>query len=143
MEWNFQHILEEKLISLLHQQKIYWKQRGTIRWVTTGDAGTKFFHAHATIKHSDHSTKASLLWESFKERLGQSDFQDMQLDLDTLLQASTELGCLEEPFTTKEIDAVINHCLFVGGTNGVGMPSTTGSIHIPVNPVVMAPSQPT
>jgi len=93
--------------------------------------------------HSDHSTKASLLWESFKERLVQSDFQDMQLDLDTLLQASTELGCLEEPFTTKEIDDVINHCLFVGGTNGVGMPSTTGSIHIPVNPVVMAPSQPT
>ena len=50
-EWNFKSILEQKLISLLRQQKIYWKQRGTLKWVTQGDAGTKFFHANATIKH--------------------------------------------------------------------------------------------
>ena len=50
-EWNFRSLLEEKLLFLLRQQKIYWKQRGTIRWVKEGDAGTKFFHANATIKH--------------------------------------------------------------------------------------------
>ena len=49
-EWNFRHILEQRLVSLLKQQKIYWKQRGTIRWVTKHDAGTKFFHANATIR---------------------------------------------------------------------------------------------
>ena len=27
-EWNFRALLEEKLISLLQQQKTYWKQRG-------------------------------------------------------------------------------------------------------------------
>ena len=42
-EWNFRVILEQKLISLLRQQKIYWKQRGTIRWVTKGDAGKNSF----------------------------------------------------------------------------------------------------
>ena len=101
------------------------KQRGTIKWVTKGDAGTKFFHAHATIKHrrnfistlmdsednsqSAHSIKANILWEAFKERLGQSEFQDMNLDLNLLLQTSTELGCLEEPFTEEEIDKVIQN----------------------------------
>jgi len=44
-DWNFKEILEDKLISLLRQQKIYWKQRGTLKWVTKRDAGTKFFHA--------------------------------------------------------------------------------------------------
>ena len=42
-EWNFRVILEQKLISLFRQQKIYWKQRGTIRWVTKGEAGKNSF----------------------------------------------------------------------------------------------------
>jgi hypothetical protein len=51
VEWNFKLLLENKLVSLLQQQKIYWKQRGTIKWATLGDAPTKFFHAQATIKY--------------------------------------------------------------------------------------------
>ena len=86
---------------------------------------TKVFHDHATIKHrrklisvledhsgslqSDHSIKASILWDSLKDRLGQREYQDMQLDLGSLLQASFELGCLEECFTSKEIDDVIRN----------------------------------
>ena len=50
-EWNFRAILNEKLLSLLEQQRIYWKQRGAIKWATLGDAGTKFFHTNATIRH--------------------------------------------------------------------------------------------
>lgn len=30
-EWNFREILANKLVSLLKQQRIYWKQRGTIK----------------------------------------------------------------------------------------------------------------
>ena len=37
MEWNFRNTLQQKLVSLLKQQHVYWKQKGTIRWVTTGD----------------------------------------------------------------------------------------------------------
>lgn len=89
-EWNFRVILESKLQNLLKQQKIYWKQRGQIKWVTLGDAGTKFFHANATMKYRrnlitslennsgvtvfDHQQKAHLIWQSFKERLGISEF---------------------------------------------------------------------
>jgi hypothetical protein len=40
IEWNFRATLEAKLISLLSQQKAYWKQRGQIKWVTLGDAST-------------------------------------------------------------------------------------------------------
>ncbi|KAG2577531.1 hypothetical protein PVAP13_6NG126803 [Panicum virgatum] len=50
-EWNFKKVLEEKLLFLFKQQRIYWKQRCTINWTKQGDAGTKFFHDNATIKH--------------------------------------------------------------------------------------------
>ena len=123
VEWNFKHILEDKLLSLLRQQRIYWKQRGTIKWVKFGDEGTKLFHANATIRSkknlittlhdnagnpkSLHSEKAAILWEAFKERLSTSDFQGMHLNLDELLTASDLLAFLEEPFTHEEIDQVV------------------------------------
>jgi len=50
-EWNFRDSLREHLVSLLEQQRIYWKQRGSIKWVQMGDVGTKFFHNNATIKY--------------------------------------------------------------------------------------------
>lgn len=49
-EWNFRNLVSDKLISLLKQQRTYWMQRGKVRWVKEGDAGTKFFHGHATIR---------------------------------------------------------------------------------------------
>lgn len=36
-EWNFRYILNLNLSSLLHQQMIYWKQRGIVKWVQLGD----------------------------------------------------------------------------------------------------------
>jgi len=116
--------LEDKLLFLLKQQRIYWKQCG--KWVTDGDAGTKFFHANATIKHRRnlitslvdqnstppqfaHHLKANILWDAYKDKLGKSEFQSMELDLNELLQASNELGCLEDPFTNEEIDRVIQN----------------------------------
>ena len=83
IEWNFKKLLESKLITLLQQQKAYWKQRGNIRWVTMGDASTRFFHAQATIKHRrnfitqldddqgdsyySHRDKANLIWHSLRK----------------------------------------------------------------------------
>jgi hypothetical protein len=125
IEWNFRQLLKEKLASLLRQQQIYWKQRGTVKWVKFGDEGTKFFHANATIKHRrklitspvddnglelfDRTSKADLLWASYKERLGTTDNIFMQFDLGTLLQRSNELGCLSEPFSHEEIDDVVKN----------------------------------
>ena len=54
LEWNFKEALTEKLKQLLEQQKIYWRQRGNIRWVKEGDAGTKLFYATATLKHRNN-----------------------------------------------------------------------------------------
>jgi hypothetical protein len=54
-EWNFRDILQQKVAGLLKIQKIYWKQRTTIKWATDGDTGSRFFHAHATIKHRKNS----------------------------------------------------------------------------------------
>jgi hypothetical protein len=42
-EWNFKLLLEDKLQSLLRQQKAYWKQRGQIKWITLGGCKHKVF----------------------------------------------------------------------------------------------------
>ena len=117
-EWNFRSILQDRLIHLLKQQRTYWKQRGNIRWVTTGDAGSKFFHAHATIRHkkkfitfledqngthqSNHSIKATLLWESYKERLGQSEFQANATRFKFSLTGFRRFGLPRSPFHSSE-----------------------------------------
>lgn len=97
----------------------------TVNWIKFGDKGTKFFHANATVRsrknhitvlqddngtsHCDHSTKENILWEPFKDRLGKSDNPTMHFDLDSLLTTSTNLGCLDEEFTSTEIDQVVRH----------------------------------
>jgi hypothetical protein len=50
-EWNFREIFQKYLNTILDWQKVYWKQRGSIKWVTSGDACIIFFHANATIRH--------------------------------------------------------------------------------------------
>lgn len=101
-ELNFICILRGKLLALLEQQRIYWKQRGAVKWATLGDAGTKFFHANATIRHrrnmiaslktdsedtvTSHSDKEQLLWDFSKQIIGQSDFKGILFDLPSLIQ---------------------------------------------------------
>jgi hypothetical protein len=78
-EWNFRELMQTKTADLLQIQKIYWKQRASIKWITDGDICSRFFHAHATVKHrrnsiaslsddngasfSEHDQKANLQWE--------------------------------------------------------------------------------
>jgi hypothetical protein len=122
-EWNFMDILKQHLSKLLEWQRIYWKQRGTLKWVTSGDAETKFFHANATVRHrqnfitsledsigsllSGHEEKAKLLWEAYKQRLGTTEFSHMHFDLNTLLQLVENLSYLEEPFLREDIEEII------------------------------------
>jgi hypothetical protein len=91
--------------------------------VTSGDAGTKFFHAKAIVRHrqnfisslednngsliSGHDEKAYMLWEAYKQRLGTSEFSHMYFDLNSLLQPVGNLSCLEEPFLREEIEEII------------------------------------
>jgi RNase P/RNase MRP subunit POP5 len=79
-------------------------QRGKVKWVKEGDVGTRFFHAHATIRHrknliatlkdsmgnfkSTHEEKVDILWNSFKDRLGVTEFSKMQFNLTELLHPS-------------------------------------------------------
>jgi hypothetical protein len=100
-EWNFRELLQHKTAELLRLQKIYWKQRTSIKWVTDGDICSRFFHAHATVRHgrntiallsddsgsacTEHDLKANLLWNAFKRRLGSSDFVDNVFDLPSLM----------------------------------------------------------
>jgi hypothetical protein len=125
LEWNFKKLLENKLIYLLQQQRAYWKQRGSIKWVTLGNAGTTFFHAHATIKYrsnyitqlvddqgadlTDHNAKVDLIWHSFKERLGSSDYNGISFNLAQHLTVHPDLSSLVQPFSNEEVDAVVRH----------------------------------
>lgn len=122
-KWNFRSILKEHLETLLHRQKIYWKQRSTIKWVKFADAITKFFHVRATINHSvnhvmslqdengqmvyDHDKKATMLWVAYKERLGTTEYSEMLFDLSSLLALDDDLDWLQAPFTVEGIDKVV------------------------------------
>jgi hypothetical protein len=48
-EWNLRDLLKSHIISLLQNQRVYWKQRGKIKWVKLGNENTRFFHSKATI----------------------------------------------------------------------------------------------
>jgi hypothetical protein len=50
-EWNLRDLLKSHIISLLQNQRVYWKQRGKIKWVKLGNENTKFFHSKFTINY--------------------------------------------------------------------------------------------
>jgi hypothetical protein len=54
-EWYFRKIVQDHMINLLEHQRVYWKQRGRIKWATLGDENTKFFHASGTTKHNKNN----------------------------------------------------------------------------------------
>jgi hypothetical protein len=85
-EWNFRNIIKNKLIHVLMCKQDLWKNRCTVRWANLGDENTSFFHSMATVHYrhnniarftlpdgtevTEHSEKATVLWSSFKQRLG-------------------------------------------------------------------------
>jgi hypothetical protein len=50
-EAHLRSILTIHLITLLKNQRIYWRQRGKVKWVKFGDENTRFFHTKATISY--------------------------------------------------------------------------------------------
>jgi hypothetical protein len=56
---------------------------------------------------SSHEGKTKILYEVFKKRLGTSDFTSMGFDLNTLIQATEDLSCLESPFTEEEVSSIV------------------------------------
>jgi hypothetical protein len=59
---------------------------------------------------ADHEGKASILWQAFKERMGQSDNPEMQFNLPDFIESnvSEEMNnTLQAPFSDKEIDDVV------------------------------------
>jgi hypothetical protein len=124
-EWNFRKLVQEHLENLLEKQRIYWKQRGQIKWAALGEENTKFFHANASIKNNKnsimslkdsdgmvktkHEDKAEILWQAFRERLGTSEFSQMHFNLSELIQEADKLEDLVTPFTTEETDSIIKN----------------------------------
>jgi hypothetical protein len=106
--------LKKHLTQLLKQQLAYWKQRGKIKWVTLGDSNSKFFHSIATVQkrknhiasltHSDgsiatsHESKARLLLDSYKERLGQTAPTLNSFDMASLLASPVDLSFFGRTF---------------------------------------------
>jgi hypothetical protein len=56
---------------------------------------------------TEHSAKANILLESYKERLGQTEQVTGLPDIISLLHRHPNLDFLEEPFTPKEIDDIV------------------------------------
>jgi hypothetical protein len=113
------------LANLLEKQRIYWQQRGRIKWATHGEENTKKIHANASVRHNlnsirslqndngveltKHEDKVDALWLSFKERLGTSEFSEIHFNLRELIQIADGLDDLASPFSSQEIDKVIQN----------------------------------
>jgi hypothetical protein len=121
-------MLKYHVLTLLQNQRAYWKQRGKIKWVKLGSENTKFFHTKATINYrhnfigmttnddleeiSDHDGKASILWKAFKERIGKFENTQMLFNLESLyghLNNEDMMQSLEVPFSDQEIEEVIKN----------------------------------
>ena len=124
LERAFRALLKSHLATLLEAKRVYWKQRNSVRWVKLGDENTHFFHTTATIAHkrnfivsltntdgsiiTDHEQKANMLWTTYKNRLGVSEFTDISYDLSSLLLMHN-LEDLNADFTDGEIEGVIKN----------------------------------
>lgn len=85
-EANLRAAVKRQLRKWLHYKNLYWKKRYTVNRIKLGDECTKFFHGMATISYrrnaisqirndqgvwiQDHESKAGLLWNSFRSRMG-------------------------------------------------------------------------
>lgn len=126
-EANGREIIKTHLQRTLDQQRIYWKQRATIRKIKFGKANTKYFQVKATIKnmntiiamlkdeegveHVEHNAKATVPYRAFKARLGIVNSIPNPLQLHQLLIAHPDQIDLEAPFSKEEIDLVIKKML--------------------------------
>jgi hypothetical protein len=123
MEQNFRRILKKHTSKLLDAKIIYWKKQSKkSNGANLVIKNSKFFHTVATqsymknlitsIKQDDgnyitnHDHKATIIWNSYKERLGITDNPIMAYDLDNLVNR-LDLLHLDESFTQEEIDSVI------------------------------------
>jgi hypothetical protein len=61
------------------------------------------------VVKTQHDEKALLLWNSFKDRLGQSEFAQMHFDLEALLVPIDDLNSFVSPFSNEEIDEVVRN----------------------------------
>lgn len=101
LESILKQLVKNHISKLLEEKRNYWKQRNNVRWVKLGDENTSFLPSYASISHkknniaslnipgdilvTDHDQKAGILWETFKNRMGISEFNGIYYDLSSLL----------------------------------------------------------
>jgi hypothetical protein len=61
------------------------------------------------VERVQHEEKASLLWESFRDRLGQCEYHSMHFDMDSILMPINDLDESVLPFSNDEIDEVVSN----------------------------------
>jgi hypothetical protein len=97
----FRKALKVHLLKLLEAKRLYWRSRDKIWWAKLGGGNTKFFHRIATKSFRsnfiaqirtdddkivcDHEEKDSIIWHSFKERVGQTNEPIMLFNLSDIV----------------------------------------------------------
>lgn len=59
------------------------------------------------ITISAHKDKEQVLWDEFRQRLGISEFSGFTIQPSALINSSSQLQHLEEPFTVEEIKRIV------------------------------------
>ena len=84
-----------------------WGRAGRRAAGRSGAALGSFLNDATGNSKTEHADKEVIIWEAFKQRLGQSDFNDILFDLPSLIQPAQGLEILEQEFSTAEIDETI------------------------------------
>lgn len=115
-----------KCLGLASLERTIACQRSCLTWLKEGDANTKFFHLHARAQRrknfivrlrsgdqlaTSHDELQELASFHFGAIMGTSVEHDLALDLHSLGLCTVQLGGLDDPFSEKEVWAVISPCL--------------------------------
>ena len=114
--------LKHKCLGLSSLDRTIARQRARVRYLSDGDANTKYFHLLARGRRrrnivtrlkvgdtftSDHDTMASAVHDHFMAVFGVSDSLDGVVDFEQLGISQADLSHLEQPLTEEETWAVI------------------------------------
>ncbi|WVZ62402.1 hypothetical protein U9M48_012158 [Paspalum notatum var. saurae] len=121
-ELSLRAALKQRVLGLSSLERTMARQRARIRFLSEGDANTKYFHLLARGKKkrifipalsvngapvSGHEGMEDAIFQHFNSVFGSSVLRSHGLNLSALGYTASDLSAVDSPFTTEEVWAII------------------------------------